>query len=85
MCTLYLTLLCCTFYCSLCNYISSFTPQGPRYMALYDYAAADEDEVSFSEGDVIIEANVIDEGWMEGRVERTGQFGMLPSNYVEKM
>ena len=35
-------------------------------------------------GDFIVDANVIDEGWMEGRVERTGQYGMLPSNYVEK-
>ncbi|KAK5601244.1 hypothetical protein CRENBAI_002307 [Crenichthys baileyi] len=25
----------------------------------------------------------IDEGWMYGRVERTGQQGMLPANYVE--
>ena len=36
-------------------------------------------------GDVIIDASVIDEGWMEGRVESTGQYGMLPSNYVQKM
>ena len=50
---------------------------------MYDYAAADEDEVSFQEGDIIINANVIDDGWMEGTVERTGKTGMLPSNYVE--
>jgi len=61
-------------------------PSGPpRYVAIYDYAAADADEVSFSEGDVIVDATIIDEGWMEGRVQRTGQYGMLPSNYVEKM
>ena len=36
-------------------------------------------------GDVIIDASIIDDGWMEGRVERTGQYGMLPSNYVQKM
>ena len=30
-------------------------------------------------------AEVIDEGWMTGTVERTGETGMLPSNYVEKM
>ena len=35
-------------------------------------------------GDVILDANVIDDGWMEGKVQRTGQAGMLPSNYVEK-
>lgn len=50
---------------------------------MYDYAAADEDEVSFMDGDVIVDVQQIDEGWMYGRVERTGQQGMLPANYVE--
>nr|XP_020461111.1 LIM and SH3 domain protein 1 [Monopterus albus] len=54
-----------------------------RYRAVYDYAAADEDEVSFMDGDVIVDVQQIDEGWMYGRVERTGQQGMLPANYVE--
>ncbi|XP_029946161.1 LIM and SH3 domain protein 1-like isoform X2 [Salarias fasciatus] len=58
-------------------------PSGKRYRAVYDYTAADEDEVSFLDGDVIIDAQQIDEGWMYGRVERTGQGGMLPANYVE--
>ncbi|XP_031564697.1 LIM and SH3 domain protein Lasp-like [Actinia tenebrosa] len=57
----------------------------PRYRALYDYTAADDDEVSFVENDSITDVNIIDEGWMEGRVERTGQFGMIPANYVEKI
>ncbi|KAI5103139.1 LIM and SH3 domain protein 1, partial [Silurus meridionalis] len=56
---------------------------GKRYRAIYDYAAADEDEVSFADGDVIMDVQQIDEGWMFGRVERTGQQGMLPANYVE--
>ncbi|KAM6957617.1 LIM and SH3 domain protein 1 [Aplochiton taeniatus] len=56
---------------------------GKRYRAVYDYAAADEDEVSFVDGDVIVDVQQIDEGWMYGRVERTGQQGMLPANYVE--
>ncbi|XP_061701169.1 LIM and SH3 domain protein 1-like isoform X6 [Syngnathoides biaculeatus] len=56
---------------------------GKRYRAVYDYAAADEDEVSFMDGDVIVDVQQIDEGWMYGRVERTGQQGMLPANYVE--
>lgn len=58
---------------------------GPRWVAIYDYTAADEDEISFNEGDEIVEVTVIDEGWMEGRVKKTGQYGMLPSNYVEKV
>ncbi|XP_056627486.1 LIM and SH3 domain protein 1-like isoform X2 [Triplophysa dalaica] len=56
---------------------------GKRYRAVYDYAAADEDEVSFADGDMILDVQQIDEGWMFGRVERTGQQGMLPANYVE--
>lgn len=56
---------------------------GKRYKAVYDYSAADDDEVSFMDGDVIADVQQIDEGWMYGRVERTGQQGMLPANYVE--
>uniref|UniRef100_A0A182QR43 SH3 domain-containing protein n=1 Tax=Anopheles farauti TaxID=69004 RepID=A0A182QR43_9DIPT len=55
------------------------------YRALYDYEAQDSDEVGFSEGDLIIEVNSIDAGWMTGRVERTGLTGMLPANYVEQV
>ena len=60
-------------------------PQGPRYVAVYDYTAADDDEISFVEGDSILNVEVIDEGWMTGTVERTGDSGMLPSNYVERV
>ncbi|XP_069121560.1 LIM and SH3 domain protein F42H10.3-like isoform X5 [Argopecten irradians] len=55
-----------------------------KYKAMYDYTAADDDEVSFREDDYIVNCEIIDAGWMEGTVERTGQRGMLPSNYVEK-
>ncbi|KAI2660599.1 Nebulin [Labeo rohita] len=51
--------------------------------AMYDYAAADNDEVSFKDGDVIVNVQSIDEGWMYGTVQRTGKTGMLPANYVE--
>ncbi|KFO97479.1 LIM and SH3 domain protein 1, partial [Calypte anna] len=56
---------------------------GKRFRAVYDYNAADEDEVSFQDGDTIINVQQIDEGWMYGTVERTGDTGMLPANYVE--
>lgn len=52
---------------------------------MYDYAAADDDEVSFAEDDMIIHCDPIDDGWMMGTVERSGQQGMLPSNYVEHL
>ncbi|KAG5893856.1 hypothetical protein JTB14_002582 [Gonioctena quinquepunctata] len=53
------------------------------YMAMYDYAAQDDDEVSFKEGDLIVNVQSIDGGWMTGEVQRTGQVGMLPANYVQ--
>ena len=51
---------------------------------MFDYTAADDDEVSFREGDIIVDVNIIDDGWIEGLVERTKQFGVIPSNYVER-
>ncbi|XP_064644099.1 LIM and SH3 domain protein Lasp-like isoform X4 [Lineus longissimus] len=60
-------------------------PTTPRYQALYDYSAGDDDEVTFQEGDIIVDTETIDPGWMMGRVERTGKSGMLPSNYVEEL
>ncbi|ELU01861.1 hypothetical protein CAPTEDRAFT_18297 [Capitella teleta] len=63
--------------------IPSSAPAGPLYQAMYDYEAADDDEVGFLDGDVIMDIESIDEGWMVGTVKRTGQRGMLPANYVE--
>ncbi|MFH4974462.1 hypothetical protein AB6A40_001171 [Gnathostoma spinigerum] len=53
--------------------------------AIYDYTAADRDEVSFVEGDIIVNCQKVDEGWMTGTVQRTRQWGMLPANYVERV
>lgn len=55
------------------------------YRAMYDYEAADTDEVSFKDGDLIINCTAIDEGWMTGTIQRTGVTGMLPANYVERV
>ncbi|XP_030284277.1 nebulin isoform X6 [Sparus aurata] len=56
---------------------------GKTVRAMYDYSAADNDEVSFKDSDVIVNVQSIDEGWMYGTVQRTGKTGMLPANYVE--
>jgi hypothetical protein len=58
--------------------------QGIMYRALYDYEAQDQDEVSFNDGDNIIDAEIIDDGWIMGTIESTGQRGMIPFNYVEE-
>ncbi|XP_037133607.1 LIM and SH3 domain protein 1-like [Syngnathus acus] len=53
-----------------------------RYQALYSYTAAEADEVSLQEGDLIGDVEFIDAGWLFGSNQRTGQRGMLPANYV---
>ncbi|XP_047464740.1 LIM and SH3 domain protein 1-like isoform X2 [Mugil cephalus] len=55
---------------------------GRRYQAIYSYMAAEADEVSLREGDLILDVEPIDEGWMFGCNQRTMQRGMLPANYV---
>lgn len=60
-------------------------PKGRMVKALYDYKAADTDEVTFREDDVIVLCDPIDDGWLIGTVEKTGRRGMLPSNYVSKL
>ena len=54
-----------------------------QYVAIYDYTAADDDEIDIMEGDIVTDAEIIAEGWMTGTNSRTGQSGLLPSNYVE--
>ena len=60
-----------------------FCPVQKTVRAMYDYSSADMDEVSFKDGDVIVNVQSIDEGWMYGTVQRSGKTGMLPANYVE--
>uniref|UniRef100_A0A8U7MB14 Nebulette n=1 Tax=Corvus moneduloides TaxID=1196302 RepID=A0A8U7MB14_CORMO len=45
------------------------------YRAMYDYSAQDEDEVSFRDGDYIINVQPIDDGWMYGLANT----GMIPA------
>lgn len=56
-----------------------------NFRAIYDYSAMDTDEVGFVDGDLIVNCVPIDEGWMTGTVQRTGQRGLLPANYVEPL
>ncbi|CAI5445389.1 unnamed protein product [Caenorhabditis angaria] len=65
---------------------STLSPTGKAgfaVKAIFDYTAADKDEVSFLEGDIIVNCEKIDDGWMTGTVQRTLQWGMLPANYVQ--
>ena len=55
---------------------------GIQAIAMYDYQAADDGEISFNEYDILTEITEVNEEWSEGRAPG-GQYGMFPSNYVE--
>ena len=65
------------------RHIHPLPPFQRCYRAMYDYDAADHDEISFRDGDLLVSCQPIDDGWMTGTGQRTGQRGMLPANYVE--
>lgn len=52
-----------------------------QVIAMYDYTAANQDELSFSKGQLI---NILDKtnpDWWKG--EASGVTGLLPTNYVK--
>ena len=51
---------------------------------MYDYEAQDADEVSIRENDIIIDVEILDEGWATGVLEKSGERGMIPSNYIQQ-
>ncbi|KAI1280841.1 Abl interactor 2 [Halotydeus destructor] len=52
-----------------------------KVVAIYDYAAQRDDELSFAENSVIYVVKKNDDGWYEGVME--GITGLFPGNYVE--
>ncbi|XP_074849289.1 SH3 domain-containing protein 19 isoform X5 [Carettochelys insculpta] len=48
--------------------------------ALYDFHGENEDELSFTAGDVITELDSVDDDWMSGEVQ--GKSGIFPKNFV---
>lgn len=54
---------------------------GIKATALYDYQAADDDEISFDPDDIITHIEMIDEGWWRGMCKN--RHGLFPANYVQ--
>ncbi|XP_075996650.1 abl interactor 2-like [Genypterus blacodes] len=69
-------------------YAEEDPPWAPRsYMekvvAIYDYMADKEDELSFHEGAIIYVVKKNEDGWFEGVMSATA--GLFPGNYVESI
>ncbi|XP_059610557.1 src substrate cortactin [Phlebotomus argentipes] len=67
-----------TIYQNLADYIED---TGVKAVALYDYQAAAEDEISFDPEDLITHIEMIDEGWWRGLCKN--RYGLFPANYVQ--
>nr|XP_046176491.1 SH3 domain-containing protein 19-like [Oncorhynchus gorbuscha] len=54
---------------------------GPRCVARFDYEGEEEDELTFSEGNVIALTEVIDQEWGRGQIH--GRIGIFPLAFTE--
>lgn len=57
-------------------------PPTERCRALYDYEAQDDGEISFKAGEILTVLHKDESGWWTCQL-RTGQSGLLPSNFAE--
>ncbi|XP_069388812.1 abl interactor 2-like isoform X11 [Paralichthys olivaceus] len=69
-------------------YTEEDPPWAPRtylekVVAIYDYTADKEDELSFQEGGIIYVVKKNEDGWFEGVMNATT--GLFPGNYVESI
>ncbi|KAJ8456921.1 hypothetical protein ONZ51_g11835 [Trametes cubensis] len=55
---------------------------GSWAIALYDYDAGEDNEISFKEGDRITHIEAASEDWWQG-TDPHGNVGLFPANYVE--
>lgn len=61
---------------------ASSSGAGQKAIAIYGYDAAEDNELTFAEGDTITQVQQIDEGWWSG-VGPNGVEGLFPATYVE--
>ncbi|CCE82790.1 Piso0_002536 [Millerozyma farinosa CBS 7064] len=56
--------------------------KAPSAVAEYDYEKDEDNEIGFSEGDLIMDIEFVDEDWWSGKHSKTGEAGLFPANYV---
>lgn len=54
---------------------------GPRCVALFDYEGEEDDELTFSQGDVIALLELIGQKWGRGQIH--GRIGIFPLNFTD--
>lgn len=57
---------------------TNLSSNGKQAIAIYEYTANEDNEISFAEGDTITNVDQIDEGWWSG-VAPNGQEGLFPA------
>ncbi|KAF9409865.1 hypothetical protein BGZ94_001833, partial [Podila epigama] len=65
------------------NHVEEVLSSKPTAIALYDYNAGEPNEISFSEGDIIVDIDFVTEDWWNGHSQDGTRSGLFPSNYVE--
>uniref|UniRef100_A0A2K5D2S7 SH3 domain-containing protein 19 n=1 Tax=Aotus nancymaae TaxID=37293 RepID=A0A2K5D2S7_AOTNA len=63
------------------EFVSSHCVKGLRCVARFEYIGEQKDELSFSEGEIIILKEYVNEEWARGEVR--GRTGIFPLNFVE--
>ncbi|XP_057665083.1 src substrate cortactin [Diorhabda carinulata] len=63
------------------EYQEEIVDTGITAIALYDYQAGADDEISFDPDDIITHIDKIDAGWWRGLCK--GKYGLFPANYVQ--
>lgn len=58
-----------------------FVSSGPRCVALFDYEGEKDDELTFSQGDVIALQELVGQEWGRGQIH--GRVGIFPLNFTQ--
>ncbi|CAO3664153.1 unnamed protein product [Rhizopus stolonifer] len=56
---------------------------GKAAIALYDYEAGEDNEISFNEGDTVTQIEFVSDDWWQGLAPNKKDVGLFPANYVE--
>ncbi|KAJ3393099.1 Intersectin 1 (SH3 domain protein) [Entophlyctis sp. JEL0112] len=59
-------------------------PLSQNYIAVYDYDAKDEGELTVIEGESLVAIEPISDGWVKVRSESSGASGLVPFNYLKE-